>query len=432
MLYVENKGDVNEKDIISCLERDKKKDGKKFTLLGSESNLAKGLRKQREDGRYLDCVIVCGTLRMDVHLCVMASFSDYFDALLHFEERQQEQQPQESTLKTFRLDLLNSNAVKVLIEYAYQGEISVDSEDVLEILRAADYLCLTRVSEECCEYLLKSLDVENCLMILESAHSLNNTKLIIDVKQYILKNFSQVSACTEFLNLKPDILNDLIQDSDLTVVEKYQYETSYSIFFVPPCRQEELILKAVLRYVEYNPERIELLPRILTQGVRLPLISPKVLLTYKYHSLLAGSSNLVAILDKAIELSTALVDEASNRITILINNIVKSSTVFNNLSVVDDDAETNIASLFEAIDGLNIDSQANELSSAVGLVSNQCPIIPDQVIKVSSTSDADQTKDSIGSIAASLHESDPFNLSSLWTNPRNISSKTFSYVYSRL
>jgi len=107
----------------------------------------------------------------------------------------------------------------------------------------------------------------------------------------------------DFHRLDLDSLIDILKSDHLVMMEKFTYTNAESTtdYFVPPSRQEELILRIVLRYIEFNPvERIDKLPKILAEAVRLPLITASVLKTYKNNPLLATSTQCLAILDQAM------------------------------------------------------------------------------------------------------------------------------------
>ena len=56
---------------------------------------------------------------------------------------------------------LNSEAMGVILKYIYTGILSFDEQNVQKVLKAVDFLKITWVEDQCCEYLKNSLKCEN-------------------------------------------------------------------------------------------------------------------------------------------------------------------------------------------------------------------------------------------------------------------------------
>jgi len=138
---------------------------------------------------------------------------------------------------------------------------------------------------------------------------MNNATLINLVKLFILRRFFDVIETKEFLQIEPEFLIEILCSDELLVTEKFTRVQPPPVceFFVVPGRQEELILRSVMRYASSDSERKineGLLIRILSEGVRLPLIPVDVLESLRSQKLFAGSTDCLAVFDKAIRLGS--------------------------------------------------------------------------------------------------------------------------------
>jgi len=229
--------------------------------------------------------------------------------------------------RTLDLHHLDAECVEVLIGYANGEDLTISREKLPNFLRASEFLCVQTVSKICSDLLWDSVDVYTCLSVFSLVLPLN-TWLIKEIRTFILANFTYVSLTDDFLQLDPVVLLDMLEDDDLTMCETYDFDKStapLSSFFVEPSRQEELILEAILRYVESNPsERAGLLPKFLARGVRLQLIDQAVLLRYTNRPLLFQSVECQNIFSKVI--GTGLV---SSTVEVMPRNLSGKSQLLN-------------------------------------------------------------------------------------------------------
>jgi len=248
-----------------------------------------------------DCVIQVRTTHIRAHKYILTPFSGYFSGLFRFEQPGGDIHRQMSP-RNIELNHLNAQAVEALIGGAYRGELTVSLRGVQALLEAADYLCIDSVVQFCCEYISDLLTTNNCLSILRCAMLFNKPELINNAMSFVLDKFYEVAATQKFLQLDSQVLTTLLKDDKLVMKEKFSYSYSTTSYFVEPSRQEELLLKVVLRYVWFNkPQRMRLLPELLNEGVRLPLMPTSVLLKYRSNSLIADCSQCLRIIDQHIE-----------------------------------------------------------------------------------------------------------------------------------
>jgi hypothetical protein len=48
-------------------------------------------------------------------------------------------------------------------DYAYYGTVDIDEENVCELLKTSEILCVPDIVQLCCDFLKNNLDPENCI-----------------------------------------------------------------------------------------------------------------------------------------------------------------------------------------------------------------------------------------------------------------------------
>ena len=85
--------------------------------------------------------------------------------------------------------------MNLLLEWAYLRTLSVNRDNVCQLLVTADYLSILGVRELCCEYLRASLSTENCIGVMIFAREYFCHELEKEARRYLLRNFVQVWRC---------------------------------------------------------------------------------------------------------------------------------------------------------------------------------------------------------------------------------------------
>ncbi|ESO94394.1 hypothetical protein LOTGIDRAFT_175448 [Lottia gigantea] len=189
------------------------------------------LAELRRTGDFCDAVIKVQSKRFPVHRNILSACSPYFRAL--FKNQEGNNKRIEVTIPGVSPGIMNE-----LIEYAYTRDIKIHPENVEELLPAAEQFHVTGLVKACCDFLTDQLAPENCIGIRAFAkayfcHTLERTAL-----KYILKNFCSLHQYSnEFLQLNVDEVSEILSCDNLNV------------------KNEELVFDAVLRWIDYDPER---------------------------------------------------------------------------------------------------------------------------------------------------------------------------------
>ncbi|CAI4233035.1 unnamed protein product [Auanema sp. JU1783] len=231
----------------------------------------------RTDSRLCDVVFIVGGTRIQGHRLVLSACSSYFKAM--FTNEMVESHQKEVTMSDISVD-----ALELLINFCYTGEIKITEENVQSLLPSACLLQLNEVQVVCCEFLKKQLDASNCLGIRAFADTHSCRELLRSANRFTLQNFLEVMSTEEFLLLPLEQLIEIISSEELNV------------------KSEEQVFAAVIKWVRYDlHERRKYLSKIL-QHVRLPLCPAKFLVS------VVSEEPLV----KSDAFSRDLVDEAKN------------------------------------------------------------------------------------------------------------------------
>lgn len=208
------------------------------------------LRKLFEDGILTDIIVRSGNTDFKAHRCVLAASSEYFKASLTSSMKESEKDGV-IILKNIDEEYLGS-----ILKYIYSGKIIVQGANVIPLLDAANQLELEQLIRECCQFLQSNLDVENCLGVHAHADQYFCSELSREAETYIFRYFEAiVTTSAEFLDLPFDRLRLYFGRDELTV------------------SNEEVLFKAMVRWVNHDPSSRRMHVPDLIQMIRLELVS---------------------------------------------------------------------------------------------------------------------------------------------------------------
>ena len=130
----------------------------------------------RDEGQFINVRLKVREDIFPAHRIVLAANSDYFHAM--FTTGMKESNQEVIELKD---ENISPDALKIVMDSIYTGDLRVNKENVFEVLAAADHLQVTTVVQQCCDFLKKEfiqlrLDVNNyCLLsTVADRHSLRD------------------------------------------------------------------------------------------------------------------------------------------------------------------------------------------------------------------------------------------------------------------
>ncbi|XP_038222660.1 ring canal kelch homolog isoform X1 [Zerene cesonia] len=223
------------------------------------TQLLDALARLRRDALLCDVRLqaqIDGTSRVSegvwAHRAVLAACSPYFRAMFtQFTER---------TRPTVTIQNVEPSALEAIIEYVYNPDSLVITEDnVQSVLSGASLLQVAGARAASCAFLAAALSPDNALGIRAFADLHACADLAHCAATFVHKHFVEVLETEEFLALDADTLAQLLASDQITVPN------------------EEVILDAVVRWMQHDPERRRARLGALLEHVRLPLLPQDVL-----------------------------------------------------------------------------------------------------------------------------------------------------------
>ena len=173
------------------------------------------MNQLRKEEQLLDVRFRINQYVFSAHRVVLASCSPYLRAMFTCGMR-------ESSQEEIELRNIEPQAMELLIEFAYTGEIEVTTENVQDLLPAAGILQLKDLKVACCEFLSDHMDVSNCLGIKQFADMHSCPDLVKKANRFIIRKFTEVVKTDEFVDVPHPVLCELLQNDHLHVENEVQ------------------------------------------------------------------------------------------------------------------------------------------------------------------------------------------------------------------
>ncbi|XP_029458298.1 kelch repeat and BTB domain-containing protein 3 [Rhinatrema bivittatum] len=235
------------------------------------------LQNFRDQNMFFDFNIIVKDEIIPCHRCVLAACSDFFRAM--FEVNMKERDDGSVTISN-----LSPKAVKAFLDYAYTGKTEITDDNVEMLFQLSSFLQVSLLSKACSDFLIKSIDLINCLQLLSISESYGSACLFHHALEFAQQHFSLLLQSSDFLDLNVGVLEKCVDADELNVSE------------------EELVLKAVLSWTKTNLEtRQRYLPRLIKK-VRLHQLPEATLQDFlQTENQLLKSTNCLMIVNDAIQ-----------------------------------------------------------------------------------------------------------------------------------
>ncbi|KAL4222931.1 hypothetical protein ACF0H5_018972 [Mactra antiquata] len=146
------------------------------------------------------------------------------------------------------------DTIQTVIGYMYTGNVILTNENAQDILMAATMLELTHLIEQCANYMIREVCLDNCMEMFLFASHFACLKLKLHCRKFILDHFSDLIKDDKFYDIGAEDLEDVISCDDISV------------------ENEETVLEVIKKWVEFGKSRDEYFPRLF-RHVRLPLLN---------------------------------------------------------------------------------------------------------------------------------------------------------------
>ena len=215
----------------------------------------------RDEGQFVDVRLKVREDIFPAHRIVLAANSDYFHAM--FTDGMKESNQEVIELKD---ESISPDALGIVMDSIYTGDLRVNEENVFEVLAAADHLQVTTVVQQCCDFLKREfiqlrLDLHNyCLLsTVADRHGLVDLQEAAEKKMASI--YVDVCESEEFLsNVGADQLFSLLSRDDLNTPS------------------ETLIFKSVMQWIKHKKEERMAVAAKVIGAVRLGLVDIRVVI----------------------------------------------------------------------------------------------------------------------------------------------------------
>ncbi|CAF0817955.1 unnamed protein product [Didymodactylos carnosus] len=212
------------------------------------SQLLLRMNKLRKSESLCDITLKVENTYFPAHKIVLAAASDYFAAMFTGEML-------ERHMPVVEIKGLTASVMEAILNSIYAEQVPLTNENVQDILPAASLLQLNDIQKQCAVFLASHLEPYNCLGIycfadLNSVNALKQAALV-----FIYRHFADVVASDEFLTLKANEVEDLIQSDELEVLN------------------EEIVYTAVINWIKHDLTFRSQFLLTLLQHVRMPSLS---------------------------------------------------------------------------------------------------------------------------------------------------------------
>ncbi|XP_078518579.1 kelch-like protein 18 isoform X2 [Lissotriton helveticus] len=206
----------------------------------------------RRQGKLCDVTLRVDEHKFSAHRIVLAASIPYFHAM--FTTDMMECKQDEIVMQG-----MDPGALEALINFAYNGHLAIDQQNVQSLLMGASFLQLQSIKDACCSFLKERLHPKNSLGVRQFAETMMCAVLYDSANSFVHQNFVEVSMSEEFLALPFEDVLELVSRDELNV------------------KAEEQVFEAALAWVKSDREQREAyLPELLSK-IRLPLCRPQFL-----------------------------------------------------------------------------------------------------------------------------------------------------------
>ncbi|XP_071371382.1 kelch-like protein 33 [Centroberyx affinis] len=228
--------------------RNHKKEEKKISAAEQMKITLQSVRQLWTEGEGCDVILDVDGASLHVHRVILAASSDYFRGMFTCGMR-------ESHQPRVALPFLLASELAPLIGCSYSGALPLSWECVFEITCTALQLQFQTALSLCLDFMRREMDASSCLDVASFAEAYGMSELLEEANDFVLRNFWQVSATAKFQDLPAEKLIDFLRCDGLCV------PTELAVF------------RAVVSWVEADPEERLSQAGLLMTGVRFPLMT---------------------------------------------------------------------------------------------------------------------------------------------------------------
>ena len=181
-----------------------------------------GIQKLNEDRLtnqiFCDFTIKTESQDFSVHKCLLGVTSEFFKQM--FETNMKEKFDHCVAIETIK-----SEIIKVVIEFLYGNTDSIDSDNVYEVLKAANYFQVQELKTHCADLMTRDLTETNAITIWMLAQQYNLESLVTESQNILITKFISFLKHEEFLKICPEFITNFMKLRCENITEKDMYES---------------------------------------------------------------------------------------------------------------------------------------------------------------------------------------------------------------
>ena len=213
----------------------------------------------------------------------------------------------EAANQKIKLDHISKDTMEIILDYMYYGDLNLDSDQLLDLVDAAEYLQMDELKSICIAEVPGTLGPGNAISWWEKANEMELGNIRNKCEAIMIENFCEVSKQTDFLRLS------------------YQELQSYLSDICSKTVKSDYALDAVMRWVNHTLEsRLQHLEPIMLQ-IPLHKCSARSIKTVikRYQGILDKQTVVYKLLNEVlIDMLESLVDAKSKSTLMVIGGQV--------------------------------------------------------------------------------------------------------------
>lgn len=223
------------------------------------AELLDALRRFYISGLFTDVSLQCGDSGQvfRCHRALLSARSSYFKVMFTADMR-------EKSNSVIKLRGVDCGVLGALVNYVYTAQVCITESNVQSLLEAADLLQFVSVKQACEEFLVRLLDVDNCLGMHAFAQLHLCPGLEREARRVVLSRFTEVLQQEEFLELDREKMGALLAVS-------------------LSAQRDEVLIEAVVKWVTHDWDNRVQHAAVLLRSIHLDLDESYFKATLEVH-----------------------------------------------------------------------------------------------------------------------------------------------------
>ena len=217
------------------------------------SKIYDALEQMYFTGRHTDTEVTVQGKTFRCHKVVLASVSQYFDAMFSSGMR-------ECYDGIVHLQEIEDTTFEAVLSFIYSGKLIINTDNAEDLLKASTLFQIKFLHRKCEDFLLQHITADNCIGAWKLAKAYECKELTKKAWYYILECFTDVYITEDFNYLDYEDVMAIITDDNLQVAN------------------EEIVCDSVFRWYRFDKENRKENTQKLFEYLRLPLLSSEYLL----------------------------------------------------------------------------------------------------------------------------------------------------------